>query len=184
MAKRLFDVACALFGLGFFGPVLVLIAIAIVLEDGQSVFFRQDRVGRGRRTVRVFKFRTMRDGVVTRVGRWLRATGIDEIPQFINVLTGDMSMVGPRPLTEVDIERLGWNDDRHAARWHVRPGITGLAQLYGGQGAEHSWFMDRHYMRIGTVPLDAWLVFLSFVVNIVGKKRVRAWLLRRTPRTA
>ena len=184
MTKRCLDIACATVGLALFSPVLLVVAAMIRGEDGGPILFRQDRVGRFGSAFRVFKFRTMRNGEVTGVGRWLRGTGIDEIPQFINVLFGDMSVVGPRPLTRMDIERLGWNIPRYEERWSVRPGITGLAQLYGGYSARVSWYLDRRYLRFQSVLLDLWLIFLSFVVNIVGKQRMRVWLTgRRAART-
>jgi len=176
MVKRIFDIVCSFIGIALFLPLLLTVALLIHGEDRGPVFFFQERVGGRRQTIRVFKFRSMRDGEVTRVGRWLRATGIDEVPQFFNVLMGDMSVVGPRPLTQDDIERLGWDESRYDRRWDVRPGITGLAQLHGGRSARVSWFLDLRYLRVQSVWLDAWLVFLSFVVNVVGKRRVRGWL--------
>jgi len=176
MNKRYFDIACACFALTVFLPFLFTVAFLIYFDDRGSVFFLQERIGQHHKKIRMYKFRTMRDGDVTRVGRWLRATGIDEIPQFLNVLFGSMSVVGPRPLTENDINRLGWDQPRYSRRWNVLPGITGLAQLYGGHGAEKSWQFDRHYLRRYTFMLDVQIVFLSFVINIVGKQRVQAWL--------
>lgn len=176
MTKRGFDLICSLVGLLLFSPVFLAVAVLVYCDDRWPLFFLQDRAGQDGAPIRVIKFRTMRGGAVTRVGRWLRATGIDEVPQFINVLMGDMSMVGPRPLTREDIERLAWDQPRYAARWSVRPGITGLAQLHGGHSARVSWFLDRRYLQRQSIALDAWMVFLSFVVNIVGKRRVRRWL--------
>src|SRR5476649_1328362 len=100
MQRRLFDLLGALGGLVFFAPVLALAATAILADDGRPILFRQPRLGRGRRLFTILKLRSMRDGRVTRVGRLLRATGLDELPQFVNILRGDMSAVGPRPLTE------------------------------------------------------------------------------------
>ena len=97
LARRAFDVAGALAGLIVFAPVMTIVAIAIVLDDGGPVLFRQRRIGYRRRPFEILKFRSMRDGRPTRVGRVLRATGLDELPQFLNILRGDMSGVGPRP---------------------------------------------------------------------------------------
>lgn len=119
------------------------------------------------------KFRTMVDGRPTRIGRILRTTGLDELPQFLNVLKGDMSIVGPRALTRSDIHRLGWNDAYHACRWSLRPGITGYAQLYGGQHRRTSWFWDRKYIGRNNALRDAGVIIASFLMNLVGKKRVR-----------
>src|SRR5690606_2482111 len=112
------------------------------VDDGGPVLFTQTRVGADRTPFRIYKFRTMRDGKTTRVGRWLRATGLDELPQLVNMLLGDMSLIGPRPLTFEDVARLGWDDGRHDVRFSVRPGVIGLAQLYAGRGKRLSWFLD------------------------------------------
>jgi len=124
-----FDVCGAVGGLLFFGPVMMCVAAAILLDDGRPVFFKQSRLGRGRRLFEIVKFRSMRDGRVTRTGRVLRATGLDELPQFLNILRGDLSAVGPRPVTEADAARFGWTGPSAAARWRLEPGLTGLGQL-------------------------------------------------------
>ena len=111
---------------------------------------------------------------VTRTGRWLRATGIDEVAQFVNVLRGEMSVVGPRPLTEADLVRLGWLDD--PARLAQRPGITGPAQVFGGRGAEASRELERRYAAEANLVTDLELIAISFVINLLGKRRVRAAL--------
>src|SRR5437868_5048041 len=117
LQKRLFDVVGAAAGLLAFSPIMSIIAAAILVEDGGPVLFRQERLGRDRRAFTILKFRSMRDGRITRVGRILRATGLDELPQFVNVLRGEMSAVGPRPLTDSDVKRLGWTAPRHHFRW-------------------------------------------------------------------
>src|SRR5262249_23749774 len=127
---------------------------------------------------RIVKLRTMRAGRVTRVGRWLRATGLDETTQFIHVLRGEMSVVGPRPLTREDIERLGWSGLRHDARFAVRPGITGLAQVDGGRSARRSRALDALYARRRSIAMDLRLIAISAAMNALGKTRVRAWLRR------
>src|SRR5437870_3198124 len=104
--KRPFDVVGATGGLMFFAPVMTAIAAAILLADGRPLLFRQTWLGRGRRPFTILKFRTMRNEQVTAIGRLLRATGLDELPQLVNVLWGDLSAVGPRPLTEADVRRL------------------------------------------------------------------------------
>ena len=176
MAKRLFDILGALAGLLVFGPAMILVAAAIVIEDGRSVFFRQPRLGRNRQLFTILKFRSMRDDQVTRVGRFLRATGLDELPQFVNILCGDMSAVGPRPLTVEDVTRLGWLTPRHDFRWRVAPGLTGLAQIMGPPPSRRALCLDRYYVARATLGLDLRLIALSFVVNAVGKTRVRRFL--------
>ena len=177
--KRLFDLAGASAGLLVFAPVMTVIAAAVLLDDGGPVLFRQIRLGRARRPFTILKFRSMRDGRVTRVGRMLRATGLDEIPQFINILRGDMSAVGPRPLTEDDVQRLGWTSPAYDFRWQARPGLTGLAQIVGAQSADDALELDRAYVARWRPLLDCRLIGLSFVVNALGKVRVQQ-LLRRS----
>ena len=123
--KRAFDVAGSCAGLLVFAPVMAVVIPAVFIDDGRPILFRQRRLGRYRRPFSILKIRTMRDGSPTRVGRILRATGLDEIPQFINILSGEMSAVGPRPLTESDVARLGWTGPDFDSRWDVKPGLTG-----------------------------------------------------------
>ena len=106
--KRNFDLLAAGLLLVVTAPVLLAIACAVRFTMGSPVLFRQVRIGRARRPFVILKFRSMRDGRVTRVGRLLRPTGLDELPQFVNILRGELSAVGPRPLTESDIVRLHW----------------------------------------------------------------------------
>ena len=178
MPKRLFDLVGAAAGLLAFSPAMAVIAAAILLEDGWPVLFRQERLGRGRRPFTILKFRSMRDGRITRVGRMLRATGLDELPQFINILRGDMSAVGPRPLTGSDIARLGWSDPRYDFRWRVRPGLTGLAQVTEARSGRLSIALDGRYVARQSLSLDVRLVAVSFAINALGKTRVRRLLVR------
>ena len=155
--KRLLDVALAASALIVLSPVLLAIAIAVGLSDGTPVFFRQHRPGLHSRPFTIIKFRTMRsplDGEVasrtdarrvTRLGRLLRATSLDELPELWNVLRGDMSLVGPRPLL---MEYLDRYTPRQLRRHDVRPGITGWAIV---QGRHSLRFEDR-------LELDAWYV--------------------------
>ena len=151
--KRLLDLAVAVPAIVLLTPVLMLVAIAIKLDTRGPVLFRQERLGRGNRLFRLLKFRSMHlrdcdargdtstargDARVTRVGRFIRATSLDELPQLFNVLSGDMSLVGPRPhaLGSLAGLELFWDVDRRY--WHrhaLKPGITGLAQVRGFRGA-------------------------------------------------
>jgi lipopolysaccharide/colanic/teichoic acid biosynthesis glycosyltransferase len=178
LPKRLFDLIGAVGGLLAFSPAMAVIAGAIVLEDGWPVLFRQERLGRRRRPFTILKFRSMRDGRITRVGRIMRATGLDELPQFINILRGDMSAVGPRPLTESDVARLGWMAPRYDFRWRVRPGLTGLAQVTAARSGRLSLSLDRRYVARQSLSLDLRLVAVSFAINALGKRRVRRILVR------
>ncbi|MDY6947296.1 MAG: sugar transferase [Pseudomonadota bacterium] len=174
--KRAIDMAFSALACAMFAPVAVLIGVAIWLEDGGSPFFTQPRIGAARKSFRILKFRSMRDGRVTRVGQWLRRTGLDELLQFANVLRGEMSVVGPRPLTADDVARLNWSSARHDWRFAMKPGITGVAQLAGGSSARHSARLDRLYLRRQSALLDIRIIALSFAANVAGKATVRAWL--------
>jgi lipopolysaccharide/colanic/teichoic acid biosynthesis glycosyltransferase len=176
MPLRVFDVVGALGGLIVFSPAMLAIAAAVWCEDRGPVLFRQPRLGRKRCPFTILKFRTMRDGRVTRVGRLIRATGLDELPQFVNILRGEMSAVGPRPLTADDVERLEWTSPRHDFRWRCRPGLTGLAQLAGVRSPDAALELDRSYCERRTLWLDCQLIALSFAVNAFGKARIRALL--------
>ncbi|HET9371756.1 MAG TPA: sugar transferase, partial [Vicinamibacterales bacterium] len=176
ITRRLFDLAGATAGLIVFAPVMALVALAIVGDDGRPILFRQERVGYRRRRFSILKFRSMRDGRITRVGRLLRATGLDEITQFVNILRGDMSAVGPRPLTPDDVDRYGWSSAAYDFRWDARPGLTGLAQLVGASAPGDALELDRTYLARQSLLLDCQLIALSFVVNAVGKTRVHRWL--------
>jgi lipopolysaccharide/colanic/teichoic acid biosynthesis glycosyltransferase len=174
--KRLFDVIGAIGGLIFFAPPMAAIAAAILVLDGRPLLFRQTRLGRGRRPFTILKFRSMRNGEVTAVGRVLRSTGLDELPQLVNVLGGELSAVGPRPLTEADIRRLGWTTPACDFRWNVPPGLTGLAQVVGTRSARHALRLDRCYIARQNLRLDARLIAWSFAINLLGKRRVRSIL--------
>lgn len=179
LGKRLFDVAGASAGLLVFAPIIVLAATAVLIDDGRPLLFRQPRVGHRRRTFSILKIRTMRDGRITRVGRVLRATGLDELPQFINILSGDMSAVGPRPLTDSDVQRLGWRDAEFDFRWEMKPGLTGLAQIVGPVSPADALALDRSYGLRWNPLLDCQLIALSFAVNAFGKSRVQQALRGR-----
>jgi undecaprenyl phosphate N,N'-diacetylbacillosamine 1-phosphate transferase len=177
--KRALDVMAAAAACAVFTPAAAMVTLATWLEDGGSPLFLQTRVGRGREPFTIFKFRSMRAQTVTHVGQWLRRTGIDEWAQFLNVCRGEMSVVGPRPLTVDDLRRLGWTDDRTDWRFATKPGITGLSQLFGGRSARASLRLDRLYLRRQSLSLDLQLIALSFAANVVGKRTIRRLRLRR-----
>jgi lipopolysaccharide/colanic/teichoic acid biosynthesis glycosyltransferase len=140
MGKRAFDLFWSTLGLTLLSPLLVLVALAVKLEDGGPVYFRQVRIGRGGRPFRIWKFRTMivdaerqgrsitvgQDSRITRVGRHLRYTKLDEIPQLLNVLAGEMSFVGPRPEVPRYVELYS---EAQRSILALRPGITDLASI-------------------------------------------------------
>jgi undecaprenyl phosphate N,N'-diacetylbacillosamine 1-phosphate transferase len=172
-SKRAFDVAGAIAGLLVFAPPMAVVAAAILLADGRPLLFRQTRLAAGRRRFTILKFRSMRNGEVTAVGRILRATGLDELPQLVNVLAGDISAVGPRPLTEEDVRRLGWTGAASDFRWSVPQGLTGLAQIVGARSDRHALRLDRRYITRQSLRLDTRLIAWSFAVNLLGKRRVQ-----------
>ncbi|MDR3253241.1 MAG: sugar transferase [Tannerella sp.] len=176
--KRLFDIFFSLVALAIFAAPGLLIAVLLLFRERHPVFFHQKRIGKNKHEFTILKFQTMVDEQVTPLGRILRKTGIDEWAQFFNVLKGDMSIVGPRALTQYDIERLHWNDDFHATRWQVKPGISGLAQLYGGQHRKISWFWDLRYIRRNNVFMDFCIIVSSFMMNIFGKTKIRRILFK------
>jgi lipopolysaccharide/colanic/teichoic acid biosynthesis glycosyltransferase len=169
--KRAFDLIGCFVSLWIFGPIGAFIALAIFLEERKSVLFVQERIGFLQNSFKVYKFRTMTDGQVTWVGSWLRKTGLDELPQYLNVVRGDISIVGPRPLTQFDIDRLQWR--HHGFRWRMKPGLTGLAQVRSGKGAEHSLKADREYFESASLLLDCKIIVISFMMNIFGKRFVQ-----------
>ena len=171
--KRAFDVAGSCAGLLVFAPVMAIVIPAVLIDDGPPILFRQRRLGLHRRPFSILKIRTMRDGSPTRVGRLLRATGLDEIPQFVNILSGEMSAVGPRPLTESDVARLDWTGPEFDSRWNVKPGLTGLAQIVGPPSPRDALELDRTYAVRWNPWLDCQLIALSFAVNVFGKARVQ-----------
>ncbi|MBW9267104.1 MAG: sugar transferase [Candidatus Thiodiazotropha sp. (ex. Lucinisca nassula)] len=175
--KRAFDLIFAAMGLVLFSLLLLIILVLILLEDGTPVVFAQVRIGRHFRPFTLYKLRSMRNGKVTRVGGWLRKTGLDEILQFINVLNGSMSLVGPRPLTREDARRLNLYDE-NLPRFRLKPGITGMAQLYAGQGFRITQFLERNYLERQSLRLDLMLVLFSLLVNLFGKRRMLVWLRR------
>ncbi len=197
MIKRTFDVTLAAIGLIVSAPLWTVIPAAIKLEDGGPVFFPQERVGRGGRVFQALKFRSMRpdaealtgpiqatenDPRVTRVGRVLRATAMDELPQLWNIFVGDMSFVGPRPLRPGEVEVRG--DGRLIAlhdipgyqrRHGVRPGLTGLTQVYAPRDLSRAgkFRLDLLYLKHASFCLDMKLILLSFWITGRGEWEAR-----------
>ncbi len=178
MTKRAFDVAVASVLLLCAAPFLVLVALAIKLDSKGPLFYRQERVGLGGRRYWLWKFRSMRtdaekdgavwaranDDRVTRMGRFIRKTRIDEIPQVFNVLVGDMSFVGPRPERPVFVEQLKQQIPFYGLREAVKPGITGWAQIrypYGAsvEDARNKLEFDLYYVKNGSLFLDLGIIF-------------------------
>jgi len=192
LLKRPFDLILASIGLVLSIPIWLAVALAIKLEDAGPVLHSEERWGRGGLIFRVHKFRTTAVGQnssypleadlghrrFTRVGKFLRARGIDELPQLLNILKGEMSFVGPRPLAvedvTVELKREYTTDPRMAGfqeRLTVRPGLTGLAQVYGSRylSHRHKFRYDLLYVRNQSFLLDLRLLALSLWVSVRGK---------------
>lgn len=182
--KPVLDRVGALLGLLILAPVLLLIAAVILCASGRPILFCQQRMGRHYQPFTIIKFRTMSADRVTGAGRVLRQTGLDELPQLWNILRGDMSWIGPRPLTEADIHRLGWDTPYYRGRWRVKPGITGLAQLYGGIGRKVTLLCDQTYIRRLAAVADFRILAASVLICLLGKRRVRKHLYQQRPRQA
>ena len=188
LLKRVFDIVCAsiLFMLSL--PVMLITAILIVLESGFPIFYRQERVGLNGRLFNVLKFRSMRvdaengtpiwatgnDPRTTRIGKIIRKTRIDELPQLLSVLKGDMSLVGPRPERPYFVDQLTREIPFYAVRHSVKPGVTGWAQVryhYGASvedSAEKLQF-DLYYVKNNTLFLDMVVLFETVGVVLTGK---------------
>jgi lipopolysaccharide/colanic/teichoic acid biosynthesis glycosyltransferase len=172
LGKRALDVAVALVGVVLLGPALLAVAAIVRLRLGSPVLFRQQRPGLQGGSFTILKFRTMtdargRDGRLlsdaerlTPFGRFLRATSVDELPELWNVLRGDMSLVGPRPLL---VQYLGRYSAQQARRHDVRPGITGLAQVSGRNtlGWNEKFALDVEYVDSASLALDVKILALT-----------------------
>jgi lipopolysaccharide/colanic/teichoic acid biosynthesis glycosyltransferase len=179
MTKRFFDIAFCLVALMVFSIPIVIIVFIIKVFYHHPVIFFQQRIGLNKLEFRIMKFQTLILDIPTTLGSILRKTGLDELPQFLNVLKGEMSIVGPRALTEKDIKRLNWDTDYYQSRWNVKPGITGMAQIYGGQNKKSSWFWDKKYILTQCILIDFCLLIISFLMNIFGKRRIRRLIWKR-----
>ncbi len=171
--KRIFDILFSIVAFIVFLVPVIAIILAIVLFERHPIIFYQERIGLDKKPFKILKFQTLVENIPTKTGKFLRKTGLDELPQFINVFKGDMSIVGPRALTNFDIERLKWNSEYHKIRWNCKPGITGYAQIYGGQNKKSSWFWDTKYIKTHSLIKDFAVISISFLMNVFGKTRIR-----------
>jgi lipopolysaccharide/colanic/teichoic acid biosynthesis glycosyltransferase len=177
--KRVFDIIFSAIVLLIFSPILLIISFLILIFDGRRILFRQNRTGLNRQTFIFYKFRTMKPiynefgeklqdaNRITRLGRFLRETSLDELPSFINVIKGDMSVVGPRPLLEEYVERY---DNDQLKRLNVKPGVTGLAQINGRNSIswEEKFFYDLQYVENHNFFID--LKIILFTLKFVFKR--------------
>jgi len=184
MFKRLFDIAVSALLLTFFLPIIVLICLLIRINMGSPVLFRQIRPGLKGQLFMVYKFRTMSEQIdaagkalsdgqrLTSLGLFLRKTSFDEIPQLFNVLTGDMSLVGPRPLL---IEYLPLYSPDQARRHLVKPGITGWAQVHGRNTIswQDKFSLDIWYVENASFLLDIKILFIT-VLKVMRRDGINA----------
>jgi len=184
--KRFFDLLLSTIGLVVSAPVWAVIAVCIKLDDRGPVFYTQVRLCRWEKVFRVYKFRSMvtgaeqgsgpvwasaNDSRVTRIGKLLRATGADELPQLFNIFRGDMSFVGPRPERPELVDIFSQKIRNYNQRFSVQPGLTGLAQVYGryDSSPRQKLCYDLLYIRRRSLWLDLKLISVSFWITFRGK---------------
>ncbi len=176
--KRIFDFTVSLLLIIISSPVFLIVALIVLIDSGHPVIFKQYRVGKGNKLFYIYKFRTMRvntrnastdelseaEHVITKSGRILRKTSLDELPQLFNVLTGKMSFVGPRPLIPEEKEIRQIRKEYNV--YSVRPGITGLAQVNGRDmlSAEEKALFDKEYVEKQSFMLDMKILFRTVLV--------------------
>jgi sugar transferase (PEP-CTERM system associated) len=189
-ARRALNFAVAVIGAALSLPIALLTAIAIKVESPGPIFYKQERVGKNGRRFTIIKFRSMRqdaeqsgpqwaaasDDRTTRVGRFIRKVRIDEIPQFINILRGEMSLIGPRPERPFFVEQLTEQIPFYSQRHIVEPGLTGWAQInyeYGAsvEDALEKLQYDLYYIKNASLLFDLWILLQSFKIIIFGRGR-------------
>ena len=188
--KRLIDLFTALICLVIFSPLMLACYIAVKREDGGPAIFKQERIGRFGRPFNIYKFRSMRmdaekDGPalynhenetrMTKVGKFLRAHHLDELPQLWNVVKGEMAFIGPRPERKYFIDQIMERDPRYAYRYQVRPGVTSYATLYNGytdtmEKMLRRLELDLYYLEHRSLWFDFKLLVLTFLNIAFGKK--------------
>lgn len=180
--KRALDLVMSLLALIILSPILLITAALIVIDDGLPILFSQDRVGKGRSTFKIYKFRSMKTGVgdipsataptdtITPVGKLIRRMSIDELPNLLNIVKGDMSIVGPRPPLPSQAALLNTRST-HGGE-NLRPGLTGLAQIHGydGMTEEERGLLDAEYERKVSLAFDCLIILKTF-----------GYLLRKPP---
>ena len=187
MVKRCMDVCGSLAAIVVFSPVMLLMVLLIKLTSPGPLIFKQERVGLHNRPFQMYKFRSMEvqkerdeqkcwtvknDPRVTGIGKFMRKTSIDELPQLFNVLKGDMSLVGPRPERPQFVEKFREEIPRYMVKHQVRPGMTGWAQINGYRGdtsIRKRIEYDLYYIENWTVGLDLKILFLTFFKGFINK---------------
>ena len=187
MVKRIVDIFGSLVAIVIFSPIMLISAIAIKAGDGGEVIFKQTRVGLHNKEFEMYKFRTMRkqteedeakgwtkkdDERVTKFGKFLRRTSLDEVPQFFNILKGDMSLVGPRPERPQWVEKFKEEIPRYMIKHQVRPGLTGWAQVNGYRGDTSIYKRieyDIYYIENWSFTFDIKIMFLTIFKGFINK---------------
>lgn len=188
--KRLIDLFTAFIGIIVFSPLFIICYIAVKREDGGPAIFKQERIGRFGRPFTIYKFRSMRvdaekdgpalyqhkkDTRMTKVGKFLRAHHLDELPQLWNVVKGEMAFIGPRPERKYYIDQILKHDPRYVYLYQVRPGVTSYATLYNGytdtmEKMLRRLELDLYYLEHRSLWFDAKLLALTFINIMFGKK--------------
>ena len=189
--KRLFDIIMSISCLTVFSPLFLYCYFRIRMEDGGKAIFTQERIGRNGRPFLIYKFRSMNpnaeeedepqlfnqddDPRLTKVGKFLRAHHIDELPQLYNVLKGDMSFIGPRPERKFFIDQIMEHDPRYSFLFQIRPGVTSYATLYNGYTDTMEKMLrrltyDLYYLEHRSWWLDIKILWLTFISIVSGKK--------------
>ncbi len=180
--KRLFDVIASIIGIVIMSPILLIVALIILFTDGKPILFTQDRMGMNGKAFKCYKFRSMHRDTpqevatsqledpyryISKVGKVIRSTSIDELPQLFNVLKGDMSIVGPRPL--VLSERYMHKLRTKAGIYQLRPGLTGLAQINGRDEVFDSVKLkyDIEYLKHTSIKLDIYIILMTVWVVLM-----------------
>lgn len=187
--KRFVDFFISVVCLIIFSPLFLIIAVLILLEDGQPVIFSQERIGLGGKPFNLYKFRSMivnaeqngpelyqeDDQRLTRIGRFLRNHHLDELPQLWNVVKGDMAFIGPRPERKYFIDKIMERDGRYELLYQLRPGVTSYATLYNGytdtmEKMLRRLELDLYYLEHQSLWFDLKILVKTFVFIVFGKK--------------
>lgn len=190
MMKRAFDMIISAVCLLCFSPLFAVVAIAIRMEDGLPVIYRQERIGLHGKPFFIYKFRSMKvdaekngpnllevngDPRLTKVGKFLREHHLDELPQLWNVLKGDMAFIGPRPERKFYIDQIMQHDNRYELLYQIRPGVTSYATLYNGytdtmEKMLHRLELDLYYLEHRSWRFDIKILVKTFGSIVFGKK--------------
>lgn len=177
--KRFMDIVLSIIGLIIISPILLIVSLAIKIDSKGPVIFKQERIGKDGKVFKIYKFRSMvvgaekmgtgvyskkGDSRVTRVGKFIRMTSIDELPQLVNILKGEMSFIGPRPVLTYHPWKYEEYTPEQLKRFEVRPGVTGLAQIHGRKQVE--WEKRIKYDVEYVEKLSLWLDIKIFFITI------------------